>query len=196
MTLNDSEKKLLDAMLAGARDSEIGLKNYLEVYDGNFEAVSKSVNDGVIGMLANAGIAIAEQKKLLQSAKTPEALQNAIKLLAVTAGNLVSAGTGLLKWMGKQLPQRDSTDDVEVKDLGENYGLGFLSWLGKRLPKRDSLLQDCDVVMGVSDGDANYAVVRRNDVKDYAVVVGDSCVVGFSSLDKAINGLGSLLKWE
>lgn len=116
MKLSDSDKKLLDSMLEGVEDNK-GWENYLAVYDGasipvtdsNFESLSEELGDSIGSILANAAISIAEQKKLLQSAKTPEALQTAIKLLAVTSGNLMHAGASMLSWMGKKLPQRDST---------------------------------------------------------------------------------------
>ena len=94
-------------------DSEEGWENYLDVYDcsvtdENFEAVQKDVSDSILGILANAAIAIAEQKKLLQSAKTPTALQSAVKLIAVTGGNLLHAGVGMLNWASNALTRRDS----------------------------------------------------------------------------------------
>lgn len=96
-------KELLDAMLEGVEDVVPDV-----ITNSNFVSVKSDLNDAIGGLLANVGISILEQKKLLQNAKTPLALQAAIKLLAVTGGNLLCAGTGMLSWLANSLPQRDS----------------------------------------------------------------------------------------
>lgn len=105
--VTDSEELILDAMLTDmgtcSECCEGKERCEFEINDSNFAFVSAEVNDSIFGILSNLGIAIAEQKKLLQTAKTPLALQNAIKALAVTSANLVNAGTNMLSWMGERL---------------------------------------------------------------------------------------------
>lgn len=199
MSLTSSEQKIFDAMFERFEDSKEGWENYLEVYDNNFEEMSKKVNDGIGGILANAAIAIAEQKKLLQGAKTPSALTAAIKLIAVTGGNLLNAGTSMLSWASKQLPRRDSVEQEVIADKG---GIEFLSWLSKKLPKRDSvLLSDCDLVMTYRDGERCYAMLHRKKTDDYALACDftDACdevsvVGGFKDSASAFRELGEMLK--
>lgn len=91
------------------------------VTEDNYKEILKDLNDGLGTVLANTAITIAEQKKLLQNAKTPSALASAIKAIAVTSGNLFHAGSSMLSWMGKKLPQRDSISDMKsVLKLSDN----------------------------------------------------------------------------
>lgn len=189
MDLTEVEKRFADSISELVEDSKEGWENYLEVYDENFESVSEDVNDSIGSLLANTALAIAEQKKLLQGAKTPSALTQAIKLIAVTGGNLMNAGASMLSWMGKQLPKRDAV---------ANKGLDFLSWLGSKLPKRD----DDEVVLAVRDSKRDYAIVSRKETGDFAIscgydeATGDFGVVngGFESADSAFSALGKMLK--
>lgn len=181
MKLSDSEKALLDQIIEDAED-KFSWENYLEVYDGDFDLAMKDVNDSIGGALANAALAIAEQKKLLQSAKTPQALQTALKLIAVTGGNLLHAGSSLLSWMGRKLPQRDSA-------ATETYA---------------SLISD-DYDMIVTDSDKagrKYAVVHRKGMKDYVISCGYDAETGdfgtvfggFKTSDAAVEELSRMLK--
>ena len=132
--LAGDKKAVLDRMVDGVADA------------GNFQGIQKGVNDSLGGLLMNAGMALAEQKKLLNSAKTPEALQTALKLIGVTAGNLAGASTRMLSWMGKQLPKRDSTvEEVEdgalfneVRKLTGGVTGSLSKVFSKALPRRDS----------------------------------------------------------
>lgn len=91
------------------------------ITDENYREISKDLSDGLGTVLANTAIAIAEQKKLFQKAKTPSALVEAIKAIAVTSGNLFHAGSSMLSWIGKKLPQRDSISDMKsVLKLSDN----------------------------------------------------------------------------
>lgn len=61
------DKELLDAIFEGVDDcDEPTLLN-----DSNFDSVKSEITDSLFGLLANAGLAVAEQKKLLQVANTP-----------------------------------------------------------------------------------------------------------------------------
>lgn len=182
MKLSDSEKEILDQILDGV-DDRTGWDNYLEVYDGNFDLALKDVNDSIGGALANAALVIAEQKKLLQSAKTPQALQTALKLIAVTGGNLLHAGSSMLSWMGKKLPQRDSCAAAQT------YA-GIVA-------------DDYDMVAMDSDKSGRqYAVVHRKGIKDYAISCGYDAETGdfgtvfggFKTSDAAVAELGRMLK--
>lgn len=215
MKLTDSEQKLLDEILDGVEDVT-EKSQYLKVYDENFEELRKDVDDSVGTILANAAISIAEQKRLLQTANTPKALESALRLIAVTGGNLINAGAHILSWMGKQLPHRDSLemgeesglDDSDVKEDVDDAagGISMLSWLSKQLPKRDStfLADDCDLVFTCHDSERGYAIIKRKSVGDYAISCGfDGCkgeygsvVGGFKSADAAFGELGRMLKQE
>lgn len=201
MGLTGSEKKIFDALFEGFGDSKEGWENYLEVYDENFEEMSKKVNDGVGTILANAAIAIAEQKKLLQSAKTPSALTAAIKLIAVTGGNLLNAGTNMLSWAGKQLPRRDSVVQEEIDDGVLDLGERAVSWFSRLLPKRDSAFSDSDIVMTYSDGDRCYAMLHNKKTDDFALACGDmkdedglAVVGGFKDSSAVFGELSAMLK--
>jgi hypothetical protein len=181
MKLSDSEKALLDQIIEDAED-KFSWENYLEVYDGDFDSAMKDVNDSIGGALANAALAIAEQKKLLQSAKTPQALQTALKLIAVTGGNLLHAGSSLLSWMGRKLPQRDSAATETYANL---------------------ISDDYDMVVTDSDkAGRTYAVVHRKGMKDYAISCGYDAETGdfgtvfggFKTSDAAVEELGRMLK--
>lgn len=181
MKLSDSEKALLDQIIEDAED-KFSWENYLEVYDGDFASAMKDVNDSIGGALANAALAIAEQKKLLQSAKTPQALQTALKLIAVTGGNLLHAGSSLLSWMGRKLPQRDSAATETYANL---------------------ISDDYDMVVTDSDkAGRTYAVVHRKGMKDYAISCGYDAETGdfgtvfggFKTSDAAVEELGRMLK--
>lgn len=183
MKLSDSEKEMLDQMLEGVEDSA-GWDNYLEVYDGDFDRALKDVNESIGGALANAALAIAEQKKLLQSAKTPQALQTALKFIVVTGGNLLHAGTSLLSWMGKKLPQRDSVPAAQK------------TYAGIVADDYDMVMTDCDAK------GRKYAVVHRKGIKDYAISCGYDAETGefgkvfggFKTSDAAVEELGRMLK--
>ena len=181
MKLSDSEKALLDQIIEDAED-KFSWENYLEVYDGDFDSAMKDVIDSIVGALANAALAIAEQKKLLQSAKTPQALQTALKLIAVTGGNLLHAGSSLLSWMGRKLPQRDSAATETYANL---------------------ISDDYDMVVTDSDkAGRTYAVVHRKGMKDYAISCGYDAETGdfgtvfggFKTSDAAVEELGRMLK--
>lgn len=210
MKLSDSEKALLYQIIEDVED-KFSWENYLEVYDGDFDSAMKDVNDSIGGALANAALAIAEQKKLLQSAKTPQALQTALKLIAVTGGNLLHAGSSLLSWMSRKLPQRDSA----MKDANDSIGgalSNLLSWMSRKLPQRDSaatetyaniISDDYDMVVTDSDkAGRKYAVIHRKGMKDYVIScgydeeTGDFGTVfgGFKTSDAAVEELGRMLK--
>lgn len=201
MVLSDSEKELLDELLKGVEDKteKSGWDNYLEVYDGDFGVALNDVNDSIGYILTNAALSIAEQKKLLQSAKNPKALQTALKLIAVTGGNLIHAGVSMLSWMGKKLPQRDS---LPVNDDLKECLFNLLQNIGKVLPQRDEA--DCDeVVHEQMDSYGNrFKITHRKDVGDYAIHCGykadtdefGSVFGGFKTKDAAVSELSNLLR--
>lgn len=139
------------------------------VTDENYKEISKDLNDGLGMMLANTAIAITEQKKLLQKAKTPSALVAAIKAIAVTSANLTNAGMGLMSWLGNKLPRRDSLDmDVvlEAHDSKNTYEI-------------------------LRDSSNSFAVLRNFDSKTGLF---DSVKFGFTSADEALKSLGEFIK--
>lgn len=133
MKLNDSEKKLLDALLEGVEDVN-DESQYLKVYDSNFDELRKDVNDSISTVLSQAGLDIAEQKRLIQAADSPATLQNAIRRLSVIANNLMSSGVSILTWLSSKMPYRDSKTVEEEQEV-EDKPTDFLKFLGKHTPK-------------------------------------------------------------
>lgn len=187
MDCNDKvSKDILDAMLEGVEDLP---KREIEVTDSNFKSIQADLNDSIGGLLANLGIAIAEQKKLLQSAKTPLALQAVIKAIAVLSGNLMGAGTSMLSWMANKLPQRDSASvkDVDTEKMG----------VGKVLSK-----QGYEVNFQTLNGGTNYSILFRPVEGDFMLAIGynnltgdwDSGEYGFATFDLANSALADLLR--
>ena len=206
MNLSDSERKVFDEILrkSGFTSDGDGWENYLEVYDDNFSKMQKDVNDSIGAVLTNAALAIAEQKKLLQSAKNPTALTQAIKMIAITSGNLLNAGATMLSWMGKQLPKRDSIfdDALNFSDADiDNYGLRFLSWLSGNLPKRDSSLRsdEGETMLVCKDSSGDCYTLLKSSTGEYAVSHVDkagnrSVASGFDSFDSALCHLSNSVK--
>lgn len=186
-------KQLFDSKELEEQTNEISSM----ISDDNFLEVSKDLNDGIGSILANTAIAIAEQKKLFQKAKTPSALAEAIKLLAVTSANLMNAGASMMSWMGKQLPQRDS-----IKDARGDYGLGFLSWLANGLSHRDTI-DGKEIILTAKDSKNSYAILKC-DAENFAIScnydfetgLSDSMQYGFRTVDNALTALGEMLNKE
>lgn len=139
------------------------------ITDDNYREISKDLSDGLGGLLANAAISIAEQKRLLQKAKTPSALVSAIKAITVTSANLANAGAGLLSWLGNKLPRRDSLDmDVvlHASDSKNTYEI-------------------------LRDSSNSFAVAKNFDSQTGLF---DSVKFGFTSADEALKSLGEFIK--
>lgn len=149
MKLNEGCKKMLDTVL-NSDDWESSLVDVdCVVNDDNFNSVQAEVRDSILGILSNAAISILEQKKLLQSAKTPSALQSALKLLAVTGGNLLHAGVSVLNWAGNSLSVHDSAG-VRVLLQDSNYAL-----------LRHSNLGDYSIVTNLDEATNTFVPVVR-----------------------------------
>ena len=166
MKISDSCREVFNKVV----DSEEGWENYLKVYDcevtdENYTAMQKEVSDSILGILSNAAIAIAEQKKLLQSAKTPQALQSAVKLIAVTGGNLLHAGVGMLTWAGNTLTKRDSAPCEDMQLL-----LHDASAAGSPALLYDSVMEDYVVADGYSKEANSYSSCVRG-IHDEATAI-------------------------
>lgn len=171
MNMSDSCRETINKVI----DSDEGWENYLNVYDcdvtdANFEEVQKQVSDSIMGILANAAIAIAEQKKLLQSAKNPDALKSAVKLVAVTGGNLLHAGVGMLNWASNTLTRQDSAPQADGK-FGSvvKLGTGILGWAGKSLTGDSAPREDVEVLFHDSDTVGSPALLFDHRMGDYLV---------------------------
>lgn len=105
--INMTEKEFLDMMFEG-----VDCNTKIEITDSNFLAIKDDILGSLGSLLANASLSIIEQKKLLQSSRTPIGLQTALKLMGVTVGNLLHASTSMLGWMGKLLNKDEAVMDA------------------------------------------------------------------------------------
>lgn len=195
MKLTDSEKEYLSGLLG---DSEEGWKNYLEVYDEKFDEALREVDDSIGSILANATISVLEQRRILQQAKTPSALVSALKLLAVTGGNLINAGTGVLKWMSTRFPHRDSIEsNVEIGDVPVGERFRKFSNILKRFKHRDA---EC-VSLNFDSAGRCIALVKDNAMGSYSVCYDfdldtESCkteLKGIKTVESALAEIGKYL---
>lgn len=151
------------------------------------------VDDSLLSVLANAGIAIAEQKSLLKSAKTPEEVQTALKLIGVTTGNLLHASTSMLRWVGKNI-HKDTEIDIKMD--------GFMSEMSRTISNlfRKAVRGDSgkELIMTVSNRDCVYTLTKGDKYEVSKVVDGNFTLLysgSFSGKDEeAIKYLDKYLK--
>jgi len=160
------DKELLDAIFEGVDDcDESTLLN-----DSNFDSIKSEITDSLFGLLANAGLAVAEQKKLLQVANTPLGLQTAVKLMGVTVGNLLHASTSMLGWMGKVLSKDeimcDSVNGGALTDLSKRISGMFSKVVG------DNLENDLELHYQVLFNGVNNSILHRVSKNDWIIAYG------------------------
>lgn len=186
------DKELLDAIFEGVDDCD----EPVLLNDSNFDSVKSEITDSLFGLLANVGLAVAEQKKLLQVANTPLGLQTAVKLMGVTVGNLLHASTSMLGWMGKVL----SKDEIMYDSVNDGALTDLLKGLSKRISGMfskamgDNLENDLELHYQVLFNGVNNSILHRVSKNDWIIAYGYDVVdktwksskEGFESFNSAL----------